>query len=81
MSGQMKTARPGRADSTAGSKPISIHTDEIGYLEKTIQQMVQELRENGLLSADFVFLTRQAQRAAFEASVDAFLTALPETDR
>lgn len=81
MSGQMKTARPERADSTTGSKPISIHTDEIGYLEKTIQQMVQVLQENGLLSADFVFLTRQAQRAAFEASVDAFLTALPETHR
>lgn len=76
-----KTARPRGTDSIIGNDSIFIRIDEIGYLEKIIQQMVMALKESNILPRDFTFSTRQEQLTAFERSLDVFLTALQETDQ
>lgn len=53
-----------------------IKIDEIGYLEHTIKRMVEELKQQGCLGEDFVFLTRAEQRLALERNIDQFIRSL-----
>ena len=46
---------------------------DIEYIERTIKQLIEELKEKNCLSQEFQFLTKAEREAKMERTIDEFL--------